>query len=90
MTVICNPKGQKLSRNTFAGRWRKCILKALKETTLEERFTENDLRAKHATDVDEEGGNATDNLLHDDPKTTKIYLRSKKATVIRPLTKHLS
>lgn len=58
------------------------MTKALKDTDLTERFTEHDLRAKHATDVDEAGGDATANLLHDETRTTQAYLRSKQTTVI--------
>lgn len=58
--------------------------KALKETHLQERFQEKDLRAKAATDADEDGKDATELLGHGDRQTTKIYLRGKKIKKVSP------
>lgn len=87
LMLVCNRSGRPLKDSAFHNRWGECMRKALKETRLQERFTEHDLRAKHATELDEAGGNATDNLLHDDTRTTKTYLRSRKATTITPLVR---
>jgi len=78
MTVVCDRRGKPLSESAFQNRWRAVMVKALESTSLVDRFTEHDLRAKHATDVDGAGGDATANLLHDDKRTTETYLRSKK------------
>ena len=78
MTVVCDRHGKPLSDSAFQNRWRAVMTDALEQTELAERFTEHDLRAKHATDVDQAGGDATANLLHDDKRTTDAYLRSKK------------
>ena len=46
------------------------------------RFTLQDLRAKHATDLDEIGGNATENLRHSDQQVTRrSYLRKARKVV---------
>lgn len=45
-------------------------------------FQFKDLRAKHASDLDEMGGDATDNLLHSDAQVTRRhYLRKPKNVV---------
>ena len=49
-----------------------------------EHFREHDLRAKFGTDVDDAGEDATELLDHEDRKTTKIYLRSKKIKRVAP------
>jgi len=82
MTIVCDRSGKPMSDSAFQNRWRAVMTRALEVTELVERFTEHDLRAKHATDVDEAGGDATANLLHDDKRTTEAYLRSKKAVTI--------
>lgn len=85
MTMVCNRRGQQMTESAFQERWRRVMDKALAETDLAERFTEHDLRAKHATDVEAQGGDPTANLMHDDARTTKAYLRSKKPVIIRAL-----
>lgn len=71
LNLICDRAGKPLQDSAFHNRWGTCMRKALETTQPVERFTENNLRAKHATELDETGGNATDNLLHDDNRTTK-------------------
>lgn len=90
LTLICDRFGKPLKDSAFHNRWGQAMRDALETTRLTERFTEHDLRAKHATDLDEAGGDATDNLLHDDKRTTKTYLRSRKATTITPLVRKKS
>jgi len=87
LTLVCDRFGKPMNDSAFHNRLGSCMRKALAETRLKERFTEHDLRAKHATELDESGGNATDNLLHDDSRTTKTYLRSRKSTTITPLVR---
>lgn len=83
LTVVCDRSGKPMSDSAFQNRWRAVMIRALESTDLAERFTEHDLRAKHATDVDAAGGDATANLLHDDKRTTDGYLRAKKAVTIK-------
>lgn len=52
--------------------------KVLKETSLVNRFQEKDIRAKTATDADDDRQNATEILGHEDSRTTRIYIRSKQ------------
>lgn len=52
---------------------------------LVERFTEHGIRAKHATDADEQGFDATTNLQHSDRRTTQSYLRAKKVLRVSTL-----
>lgn len=87
LTLVCDRFGKPLQDSAFHNRWGVCMRKALAETDLTERFTEHDLRAKHATEVDASGGNATDNLLHDNRKMTQTYLRGRKSTIITPLVR---
>jgi integrase len=48
------------------------------------RFQFKDLRAKHATDLEEMGGDATDNLAHGNRgTTTRHYIRRKKVVPLR-------
>jgi len=90
LSLMCDRTGKPLKESAFQNRWGASMCKALEETKLTERFTEHDLRAKHATELDEAGGNATDNLLHDDSRTTKAYLRSRKRTQITPFVRQKS
>ena len=90
LTVVCDRSGKPLADSAFQNRWRAVMNKALEETELTQRFTEHDLRAKHATDVDQAGGDATANLLHDDKRTTRAYLRSKKPVMITPFERKKS
>ena len=83
LTIVCDRSGKAMSDSAFQNRWRAVMTRALEKTELTERFTEHDLRAKHATDVDAAGGNATANLLHDDKRTTEDYLRAKKSVTIK-------
>ncbi|MES9845644.1 MAG: tyrosine-type recombinase/integrase [Candidatus Sedimenticola sp. 6PFRAG5] len=86
---FCKPDGSPfittdLKTQAFGYIWGKAMRKALKETNLKERFQEKDLRAKAATDADDEGQDATELLGHGDRRTTKIYLRGKKVKKVTP------
>ena len=88
--LICNINGDRLSKNTFSGRWKTGMEKALtaKQNPLREKFCEHDIRATHATLLEEKIGieAASLNLGHDNLKTTRIYLRSKKYEQTRPFS----
>jgi integrase len=87
LTLICDRAGKPLGESAFHNRWGSCMREALAASDLTERFTEHDLRAKHATDLDKAGGNATDNLLHDDKRMTDTYLRARRSTRITPMVR---
>ncbi len=80
--LMCGGDGQALKKNTFTDRWQRSMANALSadEGPLIERFHEHDIRATHATLVEEKMGIATasTNLGHDNLKTTEMYLRGKK------------
>ncbi|USE33921.1 tyrosine-type recombinase/integrase [Endozoicomonas sp. SCSIO W0465] len=80
--LMCGRDGLALKKGTFSDRWKQSMAKALsaEEGPLLERFHEHDIRATHATLVEEKVGveAASTNLGHDNVKTTRMYLRSKK------------
>jgi len=88
-TLLCNLQGKPFTESGFRSNWHRLMQTALKgrkksngeaaiEPVLTESFTFHDLRAKSASD-DENVGNATDRLAHDDPRTTrKVYLRKPR------------
>lgn len=64
----------------FRSIWQRSMTKALKETSLEERFTEHDLRAKVGSDV-ESDIDAQKLLAHSNAATTRKHYRRKGATM---------
>ena len=58
---------------------------ALKKGIITERFTFHDIRAKHATDKDEQDLNAQLALGHVTPGQTAAYIRSRKGRKIDAL-----
>ena len=67
--------------SAFNTRWQEAMKKALETTELSERFTEHDLCAKTASDV-EELGHAAQLRQHTNPQTTeKVYRRKPKIVV---------
>jgi len=69
-----------LSSPTMDTAWQR-ICKAMTEKDLV-RFQFKDIRAKHASDLEDLGGDATANLLHSDRSVTKRhYLRKPKKVV---------
>ena len=69
----------------FGSKWSETMTLAITETKLEQRFQEKDIRAKTATDADDDGQNATAILGHEDSRTTRIYIRSKQIKRVSPL-----
>jgi integrase len=85
-TLFCTARGLPYSKTSFDSRWQYCMTKAMKLGVIKERFWEHDIRASHATEAEDAHGlDATDQLLHDNPKQKQTYLRNKKATKITPL-----
>lgn len=75
--LIPGPKGRRYSYKGAYDAWKRAAAKA--------GITDarpNDLRAKAATDAEEEGLNPTALLGHDSARTTKRYLRNRKAKVV--------
>jgi site-specific recombinase XerD len=87
--IFCNKRGKPFIDDHFKTPafdliWNKAMKQALQETQLRERFQEKDIRAKTATDADDNDQNATKILGHESSNTTKIYLRSKQVKRIKP------
>ncbi len=78
---------ENLEVKNFSYWWSKIMKKALKETSLTISFQEKDIRAKTATDADDDGQNATEILGHEDSRTTRIYLRGKQIKRVMPFVK---
>lgn len=75
--LIPGPKGRQYSYKGAYDAWNRAAKKAgVKDAR------PNDLRAKAATDADDEGLNATNLLGHDSARTTKRYLRNRKTKVV--------
>lgn len=83
-TLFSNRYGRPYNKDSFHSRWQYGMRKAIHEGMIE-RFTEHDLRAKHATDADDQGFDATTNLQHSDRRTTQTYLRAKKVLRVSTL-----
>ncbi len=83
LNVFCNRRGQAYTGDGFRSIWQRAMNKAISTGALE-RFTEHDLRAKAATDADENGLDAQALLGHMDGQTTRRYLRSKAAIRVKP------
>ena len=81
ITLFCNQDGGPYNKDQFHSRWQYGMKKAIKEGGIE-RFTEHDIRAKHATDAEKQGIDVQTNLQHSDRRTTEIYIRSKQ---VQPL-----
>ncbi len=91
--LLSTRTGEKMSKSAFDGRWQSAMHKALtaKSDPLDERFHEHDIRATHATSINSKLDlqAASNNLGHDDCRTTKQYLRSREYSPITPLSEVL-
>ncbi len=83
--LVLGHNGKPLGPSAYNKRIATAMNKALASGDLKERFNPHDIRATHAVEAERAGLNATDQLLHGDQKTTKVYLRDKKETRITPL-----
>lgn len=86
MHVVCTSKGQPYSTYGFSSVWRRRRDKALAEGRITESYTWHDIRAKSATDAEEQGLNAQHLLGHTTPEQTRVYLRSKRVRKATPVT----
>lgn len=83
-TLFCIRDGSPYNKNSFHSRWQLGMRQAIKEGGIE-RFTEHDIRAKHATDAEDQGIDPQNNLGHSDRRTTETYLRSKRVLKVSAL-----
>ena len=65
--------GTAMSESSFKGHWRKTMIAAMAAGSLTERFAENDLRAKVATEARDLGQNSTAMLGHSSDAVTKRH-----------------
>ncbi|MBW5800631.1 tyrosine-type recombinase/integrase [Halomonas elongata] len=83
-TLFCKRNGEPYNKDQFHSRWQYGMRLAIKGGGVE-RFTEHDLRAKHATDAQSQGLDVQSNLQHSDRRTTEVYLRAKEVLRVSAL-----
>lgn len=85
--LITSRDGTPYTESGFKSAWQRMIRKAIELEVIKkaDRFTFHDIRAKHATDKDEQGLNAQLALGHPDPKMTAKYIRHRKGRKIDTL-----
>ena len=88
ISLFCTRTGQPYVKqdgtaNGFDSIWQRFMAKVLAETTVTDRFTEHDLRAKCASDA-ESLEHAQQLLAHAEATTTKRIYR-RRGEVVRPL-----
>ena len=81
--LFCTRKGTPYTTDGFSSIWQRQMTKALKQGVLQERFRENDIRAKTGSDI-ENLTDATGLLAHNSTKTTQRHYRRKTHTA-KPL-----
>jgi integrase len=84
MTVLCSRSGEPWKDDTLRDNWNDAVARAgVKDAVF------HDLRAAAATEIDRLYGKvaAQNFLAHRDLKTTERYLRERRTTVVRPLTR---
>ncbi len=84
--VICSRNGTPYTESGFKTAWQRVQRRAIIQGTLKQRFTFHDIRAKHATDRDEERFDAQLALGHLDPSMTKRYIRHRRGRLVEPLS----
>lgn len=78
--VLCDRRGRRVNDDTLRGQWQRACEAA---GVANAQF--RDLRASGGTEVDRRGGDAQKFLGHRSRATTEVYLRDKRANVVRPL-----
>lgn len=72
--LICTRHGKGYTKSGFDSNWQKEMRKFV--AAGHQRFAASDMRAKHASDLDSDGGDATRNLQHSNRQVTdRHYLR---------------
>ena len=84
MTLFCDVRGKPIDKRVIQSRFSKAVKAAMDAGDLEEAFTENDLRSTFATQSEDAGHNATDQLLHKSATAKKHYVH-RKVTKVTPL-----
>lgn len=84
MTLFCDARGKPMRQHTVQTRFRKAVLAAMAAGDLQESFTENDIRSAFATESEDQGMDATNQLLHKSGNAKKHYVH-RKTTRVTPL-----
>lgn len=71
--------GTRITDSAFSTAWTR-FQKRLEAASIE-RFQMKDLRAKHGSDIDEQGGDASRHLAHSSPATTRRHYLRKPAKI---------
>ncbi len=79
--LFCTRRGQPYSVSGFSSIWHRKMNAAIDKGILSERFSDHDIRAKAASDVD--ANHATELLAHFDSRTTERHYR-RKEKIIKP------
>lgn len=77
--------GRQYGTDGFRAIWQRLQCRAIERGNLKERFTFHDIRAKHATDRNEENIDTQVALGHLSPEMTKRYIRHPKGRTVKPL-----
>ncbi|MGA8262754.1 MAG: tyrosine-type recombinase/integrase [Arenicellales bacterium] len=83
--VVRTRNGRQHSLGGFKSIWQRLQGRTIENGKLKNRFTFHDIRAKHATDRNEESTNAQLALGHLSPEITRRYIRSPKGRMVKPL-----
>lgn len=83
--LIVNRSGEPYTRMGFGCVFRKFKAKAMKEGLLSESFTFHQIRAKAATDAEEQGLDPQRLCGHTTRRQTEVYLRSKRVLMVDTL-----
>lgn len=84
MTLFCDEKGEPLKQRTLQARFRSAVVSAIAAGDLEKPFTENDIRSSFATESEELGLDATNQLLHRSGTAKRHYVH-RKTTRVQPM-----
>jgi len=84
MTLFCDERGKPVQQRTLQSRFRRAVLAAIAAGDLQESFTENDIRSAFATESEDQGMDATNQLLHKSGNAKKHYVH-RKTTRVTPL-----
>jgi integrase len=83
--LVLGRDGKPLHVSAYNKRITKSMQAAIKTGELEVKFNPHDVRASHATEAERQGLDPSQQLLHGDRRTTEIYLRDRRETIVIPL-----
>jgi integrase len=84
-TLIRRRDGKPYTSSGFKAWWQRLQRAAMREEVIIERFTFHDIRAKAATDAEDQGHDPQALLGHTTRKQTEAYIRSRKTIRVQPI-----